>query len=57
MAGRIGGGSYFPQGYLPESERNSATGVRTHYDPAVHRFNHYTTSPPPLSMSETEQTV
>ena len=32
--------SYLSQGYLPESDRNSATGIRT-------RFNHYTTRTPP----------
>ena len=40
------GASYFSQGYLPESERNSPTGLRTHYNSAVHRFNHYTTRTP-----------
>ena len=39
------GGAYFSQGYLSESERNSATGVRTHdYDSAAQRFNHRDTT-------------
>ena len=35
-------------GYLPESERNSATGVRTRVL-RVHRFNHYITRTPPIN--------
>ena len=35
----------FPR-YLPESERNSATGVQTYYDFEVHCFNHHTTRTP-----------
>ena len=42
IAGRIRG--FVP---LSESERNSTTGVWTHYDCAVQCFNHYTMRTPP----------
>ena len=45
------GAPYLSQGYLPESERIRATGLRTrYYDSAVHRFNHYTTRTSPIIL-------
>ena len=39
-------GSYLSQGYLPEIERNSSTGVQTRLL-RFQQFNHYTTRTPP----------
>ena len=47
ITGRIRGFIPFPKGIFSESERNSATGVRTHYSSAVQCVNYYTMRTPP----------